>query len=183
MQKVGLKILPNLSSSLYRLIHKTEDLSDRAAIFMTLRRNCVSFLVPRSVHLIVAVGFSAAPFPWCQSGNQPLSDLGHRASGIHIAVSQSCPSMATCWWLSTLPPGLSELPVETHHWCPTPASCGLVFTPPCPQKQKADGVSWTSLSLYQQCEQSVSASRLSCTQLASIQHCCTLFSFLSDVNL
>lgn len=96
MEKVGLKILPDPSSSLYRLIQKTEDLSDRAAIFMTLRRNRVSFLVPRSVHLIVAVGFSATPLRWCQSGNQPLSDLGHGASGICIAVSQSCPSKATC---------------------------------------------------------------------------------------
>lgn len=165
MQKVGLKILPDPSSSLYRLIQRTEDLSDRAAIFMTLRRNYISFLVPRSVHLIIAVGFLAAPLSWCQSGNQPLSDLGHRASGICIAVSQSCPSKATCWWLSTRPPGLSELPVETHRWCPTPASCGLVFTPPCHQQQKAE---WCflnfSLSLYQQCEQSVSASRLSCTR-------------------
>lgn len=94
MQKVGLKILPDPSLSLYRLIQKTEDLSDRAAIFMTLRRNCVFFLIPKSVHLIVAVGFSAAPLPWCQSGNQPLSDLGHGASGICIAISQSCPSKA-----------------------------------------------------------------------------------------
>lgn len=61
MQKVGLKILPDPSSSLYRLIQRTEDLSDRAAIFMTLRRNYISFLVPRSVHLIIAVGFLAAP--------------------------------------------------------------------------------------------------------------------------
>lgn len=132
MQKVGLKILPDPSSSLYRLIQKTEDLSDRAAIFMTLKSNYISVLVPKSVHLITAVGLSAAQLPGCRSGNQPLSDLGHGASGIRIAVSQSCPSKATCWWLSTLPPGLSELPAET------PASCGLVFTPPCPQQQNAE---------------------------------------------
>lgn len=125
MQKVGLKILPDPSSSLYRPIQKMEDPPRQSSnIYDPEEKLRLLF----GSQIIVAVGFLAAQLPWCQSGNQPLSDLGHGTSGIHIAVFQSCPSKAT-WWLSTLPPGLSELSVETCCWCPIPAACGLVFTP------------------------------------------------------
>lgn len=61
MQKEGFKICLDLKRNLYRPIQKTEDISHRMANFTyDTEEKLLTFLIPRLLYLIIAVGFWGA---------------------------------------------------------------------------------------------------------------------------